>query len=125
MLNSEEWIRREPSLLSPSSRDLLALWEPETSLFSLDLFFPRFLSLMVGVLFISAGSFALNQVQEWAIDKEMPRTQNRPIPKGEITISRALMISVFLLMVGEGILFNLKPLVGALGLTTVTSRLQN
>ena len=37
-----------------------------------------------GLYFLSSGSLALNQVQEWKLDQKMPRTQNRPIASGKI-----------------------------------------
>lgn len=39
------------------------------------------LFLIFGLYFVSAGSFALNQVQEWKTDAKMNRTKDRPIPQ--------------------------------------------
>lgn len=39
------------------------------------------LFLIFGLYFVSAGSFALNQTQEWKIDALMDRTKGRPIPQ--------------------------------------------
>jgi protoheme IX farnesyltransferase len=77
------------------------------------------LQLLLGIGFLSAGSFALNQYQERDIDARMPRTKKRPIPSGKISPSGALLVAIFLLIVGSVFLFDLKFLVGALGLLTV------
>lgn len=79
----------------------------------------QLLQLLVGIGFLSAGSFALNQYQERDIDARMPRTSKRPIPSGKITPRAALAIAILFLAAGAGLLYALKPLVGHLGLFTV------
>ncbi len=77
------------------------------------------LQLLVGIGFLSAGSFALNQFQESEIDKLMPRTRQRPIPSGRVPRNAALLVAIVFLAGGSGFLYLLKPLVGHLGLFTV------
>jgi heme o synthase len=74
---------------------------------------------MAALYFFSAGSFAINQAQEWMIDVEMPRTVNRPIPSGKITVPQAWAIGGLFIAFGVGASLLVNPLVMALGLTTV------
>lgn len=59
------------------------------------------LVMLLGLYFLSSGSFALNQYQERDIDKKMPRTQNRPIPSGRVKPQQALFFALSLLLVGS------------------------
>ena len=74
---------------------------------------------MLALYFFSAGSFALNQVQEWKIDQRMPRTESRPIPSGKISVYQALVIGFGFLALGMffGALVNLTVLI--IGVVTV------
>jgi heme o synthase len=56
-----------------------------------------------GLYLVSSGSFSLNQAQEWQTDARMPRTQDRPIPKGAIRPWQAYFLSAVL--IGLGLLF--------------------
>jgi protoheme IX farnesyltransferase len=55
---------------------------------------------MAGVLLLSCGSAALNQVQEWRIDARMGRTKDRPIPSGRIRPDGALFLVIVLMGAG-------------------------
>ncbi|MEQ1875930.1 MAG: heme o synthase [Bdellovibrionia bacterium] len=77
------------------------------------------LQLLVGIGFLSAGSFALNQFQESDIDELMPRTRKRPIPSGQIPLWAAFGVAMVLICGGSFILYEMSPLVGFLGLFTV------
>jgi heme o synthase len=77
------------------------------------------LKLLIGIGILSAGSFALNQFQESDLDARMPRTMGRPIPSGKVSPWLALSIAVTFLALGSWLLFEVKPLVGSLGLLTV------
>lgn len=76
-------------------------------------------STLLSLYFFSAGSFSLNQVQEWRIDRLMPRTEKRPIPSGKISVFQATALGVGFVILGIffGLLAN--PLVMWLGLATV------
>lgn len=50
--------------------------------------------------FLSSGSFALNQLQEVAIDLKMPRTQSRPLPSGLVTKKVVLAVTCIFLSLG-------------------------
>jgi protoheme IX farnesyltransferase len=60
---------------------------------------------LAGVLFISSGSFVLNQVQEVELDRLMPRTQNRPLVIGTITRKSAFIFSLLLMVYGLVLLY--------------------
>jgi heme o synthase len=81
--------------------------------------FTSLILMMVGLYLVSSGSFSLNQAQEWQIDARMPRTQERPIPKGTIRPWQAYVLSV--IMIGVGLLFLdlVRPQAAALALATV------
>ena len=63
--------------------------------------------LAIGVLFLAAGAAALNQYQERAIDKLMPRTRMRPLPTKRVKPENALVFSLLLACFGLWILLSL------------------
>lgn len=65
----------------------------------------QILSLVLGVFLLAGGSSALNECQESKYDAKMPRTQNRPIPTGKITLSNAIIVSLFFCVAGDFILY--------------------
>ncbi|MBI4861473.1 MAG: UbiA family prenyltransferase [Candidatus Riflebacteria bacterium] len=52
------------------------------------------------VLLLACGASALNQWQERAIDRAMPRTRDRPVPAGRIGPTTALVLSAGSIAVG-------------------------
>lgn len=79
----------------------------------------HFLSTLLGLYFLSSGSLALNQVQEWRLDQKMPRTAKRPIASGKIKPAAAGILAVLLLVVGSQLLFQANPVAGWVGLVSV------
>ena len=77
------------------------------------------LSMMGGLYFLSSGSLALNQVQEWRQDIQMPRTAKRPIASGKIKPAAAGILAVAFLFIGSDLLFQCSFLSGILGLATL------
>lgn len=77
------------------------------------------LNLLGGLYFLSSGSLALNQLQEYKIDMKMPRTAKRPIPSGKIKPMAAAVLSGAFLLIGSDLLFKASPLAGMLGWATV------
>lgn len=75
--------------------------------------------LVMGLYFVCAGSFALNQAQEWKQDAKMNRTRMRPIPSGEVSPLQAYLLAVLFLVVGHLFLYLLEPLTSLLALITV------
>ncbi len=55
---------------------------------------------LLGILLLAMGSSALNEVQEHRYDALMPRTANRPIPRGDLSPARAAVIAVVLAVSG-------------------------
>jgi protoheme IX farnesyltransferase len=55
---------------------------------------------LCGVTLLAAGGSALNQVQERHIDRLMARTQNRPIPRGDLTPAAATFAGLVTILAG-------------------------
>jgi protoheme IX farnesyltransferase len=73
-----------------------------------------------GILTLSMGSSALNQIQERHTDRRMPRTAQRPIPAGIIPLSRAIIFAVVMALLGTGaLLLTGYPLAAAIGVFTL------
>jgi protoheme IX farnesyltransferase len=77
------------------------------------------LSLVGGLYFLSAGSLALNQVQEWRQDQKMERTAKRPIASGKVSPRAGLKISLVHLMTGGIFLLNSSLMAFVFGIITV------
>jgi protoheme IX farnesyltransferase len=75
--------------------------------------------LLMGLYFLSGGSFAINQAQEWRADAQMPRTASRPVPSGAISVWQAYLLGILFCVGGLGALLLLSPLAAGLGLLTV------
>lgn len=74
---------------------------------------------LMGLYFLSSGSFALNQYQERDLDGRMPRTSKRPLPSGRVTPRQALIFALVFLGLGCVLCLLVSWRVLALGLTTV------
>ena len=85
----------------------------------LDFDFGRFALTLLSLYFFSAGSFAINQAQEWKIDREMPRTSKRPIPIGKISPFQAWFLGLAFVCLGLGCGLLVNEMVAGLGLATV------
>jgi protoheme IX farnesyltransferase len=75
-----------------------------------------------GLLLLSLGGFlitgaanTLNQVFEKDYDKMMPRTSNRPLPTGRMTISTAVLAAGFMSLLGIFFLAMFNPLTALIG----------
>ena len=79
----------------------------------------HFLGFLFGLYLVSAGSFALNQAQEWKRDAVMDRTKERPIPAGKLLAWQAWVIGGAFVVVGSILLFFIEPLSSYLALATV------
>jgi protoheme IX farnesyltransferase len=69
---------------------------------------------LLGILLLAMGSSALNEVQEHRLDALMPRTANRPLPRGDLSPARAALIAVVLALSGFLILLLAHNLTSAL-----------
>jgi len=76
--------------------------------------------LVLGVFFLASGSSALNECQESDYDAKMPRTMNRPIPTGKLSLKEAVIISSIFCFIGLSILYysfgTVTALLGAINL---------
>jgi len=79
----------------------------------------HFLQTLAGIYFLSSGSLALNQVQEWRLDQKMPRTAKRPIASGKIKPAAAGILSFFFIITGLNFLFAVEPMAGWVGLASM------
>lgn len=77
------------------------------------------LNLVGGLFFLSSGSLALNQVQEYKMDRKMPRTAKRPVASGKITPAAAGILAVAFLVIGSDLLYKASPLSAYFGWATV------
>lgn len=77
------------------------------------------LTFIGGLYFLSSGSLALNQVQEYKLDQKMPRTKNRPIASGKIKPAAGLILAVAMLFCGLNLLHQLSPMAGYVSLASV------
>jgi len=69
---------------------------------------------LLGILLLAMGSSALNEVQEHRFDALMPRTANRPIPRGDLTPARAAIIATVMAVSGFLVLLLAHNLTSAL-----------
>ncbi|MBX3034532.1 MAG: heme o synthase [Bdellovibrionaceae bacterium] len=79
----------------------------------------HFLDTVLGLYFLSSGSLALNQVQEFKLDARMPRTSKRPIVTGKIKPAAAGILAAAFLIVGLQCLRQASPTAAYVGLATV------
>ena len=70
---------------------------------------------MLGTGLLASGAAVLNQYLEREGDALMPRTQNRPIPAGQVAADRALIFGGFLAVFGITQLAFVNPLTSLLG----------
>lgn len=69
--------------------------------FSRGIIFP-----VAGVFLLAAAASALNQVQEHKTDLKMPRTRNRPIPSGILSLSEAWIFILVFTLSGTFLLYH-------------------
>lgn len=81
--------------------------------------FKHLITFVGGLYFLSSGSLALNQFQEYKLDRLMPRTQNRPLATGKLQPAAGLVISLTLLVLGLAMLFDLSITAGLASVISV------
>ena len=87
----------------------------ENSIFSTN----KLLLFLLGLYFVSSGSFILNQAQERKLDCKMNRTKKRPIASGNLSPFQGYILAFGFLIFGSSLLLILKPLSAFLALLTV------
>ena len=60
---------------------------------------------LLGVMLLSCGASALNQVQERERDALMERTANRPLPSGRLSLAQGTLFAVLALLTGAMVLW--------------------
>ena len=83
---------------------------------SLQIFF-----LMVGGMLVTAASNGSNQIWERNLDILMKRTQNRPLPNGEMSLKEAYIVVVLCLLIGSAMLWSINLSSFLLGLFAFVS----
>ena len=75
------------------------------------------LLMLLGVMLLSSGASALNQVQERGRDALMARTVGRPLPSGRLSYAQGLIFSLVAIVAGAAILWlDIGRVTGILGL---------
>ncbi len=75
------------------------------------------LLVLLGVMFLSCGASALNQVQERGRDALMARTVGRPLPSGRLSYAQGLIFSLVAIVAGAFVLWiHVGRVAGILGL---------
>jgi heme o synthase len=75
------------------------------------------LAVLVGVMLLSSGASALNQVQERRQDALMARTAGRPLPSGRLSLVQGIGFAVLALAAGAAVLWlGIGPTAGVLGI---------
>ena len=79
------------------------------------------LILFLGGLLTTGSASALNQAIEKDYDKLMPRTANRPVAAGRMSMSSAVLIAGIMSLIGITLLSTFNPLTGFLGMISLIS----
>ena len=77
--------------------------------------FPAMMLLTMGGFFVTGAANALNQVLERDFDRLMPRTANRPVVTGRISVSTAVLLAGIMALLGISMLTMFNMLAGFLG----------
>ena len=64
-----------------------------------------FFYLLIGTIISSSGAATLNQCFEVEYDSKMERTKNRPLPKNEITLTKAIIFGLLCSLAGPTIIW--------------------
>lgn len=78
-----------------------------------------FLYLVIGGFAITGASNGFNQIIERDIDKLMPRTSNRPLPTGRMSVSEAMLASFGFGILGLFLLYQINFYSAVLGLLSL------
>ena len=79
----------------------------------------NWLVLTIGGFFVTSSANAFNEIIERDLDKLMSRTSDRPIPAGRMTSGQAVVLSVFMALLGTLILVRLNFLTGVLSVFSI------
>ncbi|RXF67508.1 heme o synthase [Arcticibacter tournemirensis] len=79
----------------------------------------NWMMLTVGGFLVTGAANGFNEIIEKDLDKLMSRTSDRPIPAGRMTTGQALVLSLFMGIMGTLILVRLNMLTGVLALFSI------
>lgn len=79
----------------------------------------RLLTFVMGLYFLSSGSLALNQAQEYELDRLMPRTAKRPVASGKVKPAAAAILAIGFILVGINRLSELSETAAIIGAASV------
>jgi len=68
----------------------------------------------IGILFLAISASVLNQIQEIGTDRNMNRTQNRPLPSGNLKPQQALVYFFWNLFAGTALVYSFGNLTAAI-----------
>lgn len=77
--------------------------------------------LAFGGFMVTGAANALNQVLERDYDRLMPRTANRPVATGRMSVSKAVLLAGLMAMAGITVLSFFNPIAGFLGTLSLLS----
>ena len=75
--------------------------------------------LIFGGIFVVAASNIYNQIIERDLDALMSRTKNRPLPTNKISVNTALLLAIFLTVIGLIFLYIINPKVALLAAISI------
>jgi protoheme IX farnesyltransferase len=75
--------------------------------------------LTIGGFLVTAAANGFNEIIEKDLDKLMKRTSDRPIPAGRMTTGQALVLSIFMSIIGTLVLVKLNSLTGVLSVFSI------
>ena len=84
-----------------------------------DINWMNWLFLTLGGFLVTGCANGFNEIIEKDLDKLMPRTADRPLPSGRMNTGQALVLSVFMGLLGTIMLFKLNMLTGALSVFSI------
>lgn len=64
----------------------------------------KMVATLLSIGIVSAGASALNQAIEWRQDAKMSRTKDRPVPSGRMTQRTAMLLGLFAVFAGCGLM---------------------
>ena len=75
--------------------------------------------LIFGGIFVVSASNIYNQIIERDLDALMSRTKNRPLPTNRISVNMALILAIFLTIIGIVLLYIINPKVALLAAISI------
>ncbi|MDF3077333.1 MAG: cyoE [Sphingobacteriaceae bacterium] len=85
----------------------------------LDINWKNWLILTIGGFLVTGAANGFNEIIEKDLDKLMKRTMDRPLPSGHMTTGQALVLSLFMGLIGTLILVRLNFLTGVLSVFSI------